>query len=69
MTIVIVIKHTLTLISQKMGFCSLGSLVIFLSKSRDPGAGGIAQWLGALKALPEGPGSIPSAHMAARNRL
>ena len=33
------------------------------------GAGEMAQWLRALTAPPEDPGSIPSTHMAARSCL
>jgi hypothetical protein len=32
-------------------------------------AGEIAQWLSAVTALPEDPGSIPSNHMVAHNHL
>ena len=33
------------------------------------GAGEMAQWLRALSALAEDPGSIPSTHMVAKNPL
>jgi hypothetical protein len=38
-------------------------------KNLGMGAGEEAQWLRALAAFPEDPGSIPSAHMAAHNCL
>ena len=40
-----------------------------VSKNMQTGAGEMNQWLGALTALPEDPGSIASAHKAAHNCL
>jgi hypothetical protein len=37
-------------------------------KGIKPGAGKMAQWLGALAVLPEDLGSIPSTHMACESR-
>jgi hypothetical protein len=50
---------------------SVFGLVFFLSfsKKNENQAGEMAQWLGALDALPEVLGSSPSNHMAAHNHL
>jgi hypothetical protein len=56
-----------------LSVCHLFSFVFLLDCSfknlRNIGAGEVAQWLKALAALPENPGSIPSTHMAADNPL
>ena len=44
-------------------------LILTKLKTCLSGAGEMAQWLGALTALPEDLGSIPSTHMAAHNCL
>ena len=51
--------------------CSLSLLVTEhrLIIKENGGAGEMAQWLRALDALPEDPGSIPSTHMAVHNCL
>ena len=43
--------------------------VILVKKTTDEGAGEMTQWLRALIALVEDPGSIPITHMAAHNCL
>ena len=40
---------------------------LFLLEKGADGVGEVAQWLRALAALPEDPGSIPSTHMTAHN--
>ena len=50
-------------------FCFCVRKTETLIPRRSLGAGDLAQWLGALTALPEDSGLIPSNHMAAHNCL
>ncbi|KAL6048389.1 hypothetical protein STEG23_000082 [Scotinomys teguina] len=48
---------------------SMDWTLLHQSPIRKFGAGKMAQWLGALTALPKDPGSNPSTHIAANNYL